>query len=522
MKKTLAALFVAALLLPSAVFGANTKTEFTIVNGAEPGSLDPAHAQANTDNRIYQALFEGLVIYDPKTNEARPGLAESWTIGADGKTYTFKLRKTTWSDGTPITAQTVVDSWIRELDPKTAGEYADFPAGYIAGAQAFKDGKGTSAQVQIKAVSDLVFQVTFNAPLPTLSLLGHYSFGVVPVHTIAKHGKDWTLPANFVGNGPFVLKEWVPQSKIVVVSNPKYWDAKAVKLTKITFLPISDSNTAYKMFQAGEIDWATNVPIDQLDDASLRPEYQNAPYISVYYYSINLTPSGVKELKDVRVRQALSMAMDRATLVKRVSKAGEVPATSFTPPVSTYVAPKVVKDDIAAAQKLLAEAGFPGGKGFPKITLLYNTLDSHKKIAEYIQSQWKNNLGIEIELQNKEFKTAVADRNAHQFQIARAGWAGDYADPMTFLDLWVNGNVNNDAGYNNPKYDALIDKAKAMQEGPDRFKVLFEAESMLLADLPILPIYFTATKHMIDTSKWSGWYTNSLDIHPWKFIGPKN
>ena len=521
MKKILGALVVGLLVLPSLAFGANLKTEFTFVNQSEPGSLDPAHMQANTDERVYEALYEGLVVYDPKTNEARPGLAESWKTEKDGKTYTFKLRKAVWSDGVAITAQTVVDSWIRELDPKTAGEYSDFPASYIAGAQAFKDGKGPASGVQIKAVDDLTFQATFNAPLPTLSLLAHYAFAVVPLHVIAKVGQNWTLPANFVGNGPFVLQEWVPQSKIVVVPNPKYWDAKNIKLTKITFLPIDDLSTGYTLYKTGQSEWQPQVPPDQLDDAVLRKDYHSAPFISVYYYTVNVTDTGVKELRDVRVRQALSQAIDRTTLVKRVTKAGQLPATSFSPPFPSYTPPKLVKDDVKSAQKLLAEAGFPGGKGFPKLTLLYNTSDLHKKIAEYVQDQWKKNLGIDIELKNEEFKTAIADRNAHNFQIARAAWQGDYADPMTFLDMWVNGNINNDAGYNNPKYDALIDKAKGLQEGPARSKVLQQAETILLTDLPIIPFYVYTSSNMIDTTKWAGWYDTPLDIHPWKSIAPK-
>jgi oligopeptide transport system substrate-binding protein len=236
---------------------------------------------------------------------------------------------------------------------------------------------------------------------------------------------------------------------------------------------------------------------------------------------VNVTESGVKELRDVRVRQALSQAVDRTTLVKRVTKGGQAPATSFSPAFSFYAPPKLVKDDVKNAQKLLADAGFPGGKGFPKLTLLYNTSEGHKKIAEYVQDQWKKNLGIEVELKNEEFKTAIADRNAHNFQIARAGWQGDYGDPMTFLDMWVNGNVNNDAGYNNPKYDALIDKAKSMQPGPDRVKVMQQAETILLTDVPVIPFYFYTSANMIDTTKWSGWYETALDLHPWRTIGPK-
>lgn len=499
---------------------AASTVNFTIVNGAEPQSLDPQLIQGVPEHRIYEALFEGLVVYDNKTAEAKPGLAESWTVGEDGKTYTFKLRQAVWSDGTPITAKTVVDSWLRELDPATAAPYADTPAGFIAGALDYRAGKTGVEGIQIKAVDDSTFQVTFNGPLPTLSVLAHYSFAVVPVHTIAKFGNDWTKPENFVGNGPFVLKEWVPQSKIVVTPNAKYWDQPSIKLGSITFLPIEDNNTAYNMYKKGEVDWAHQVPLDQIEDAMLRKDFQNSIYLGTYYYSLHVKHP---VLKDPKVRKALALAFDRKALVERVTKGGQIPAYSFSPTFASYTPPTFASgDDIAAGQALLAEAGFPGGKGFPKLTIIYNTSEGHKKIGEYMQDQWNKNLGIEIELKNQEWKTFLEDRNNHNFEIARAGWIGDYNDPMTFLDLWVSGSVNNDADYSNPAYDALITKAKTMQEGPDRMAVLKEAETILMADLPIIPIYTYTTIQMIDTEKWDGWYSNVLDTHAWKNVGPKS
>ena len=511
-------LAVASLLMVSCGPQAPT-AGFTVVNGTEPASLDPHLIQGVPEHRLYEALFEGLIVYDNKTAEAKPGLAESWTVGEDGKTYTFKLRKAVWSDNTAITAQTVVDSWLRELDPKTAAPYASVPAGFIAGGADFNAGKSGPEGVMVKAVDDSTFQVTFNGPLPTMSLLGHYSFAVVPVHAIAKFGQDWTKPENFVGNGPYSLKEWVPQSKIVVVPNAKYWDQPSILLASITFLPIEDNNTAYNMFKRGEVDWATTVPLDQLEEAELRPDYHNDINLGTYYYSLNVNHP---VLKNVKVRKALALAIDRPTLVKRVTKGGQIPAYSFSPTFATYTPPTFAAgDDITEAKKLLAEAGFADGKGFPKLTILYNTSEGHKKIAEYIQDQWKTNLGIEIALTNKEFKTYLEDRNNHAFEVARAGWLGDYNDPMTFLDMWISTAVNNDAGWKNADYDALILKANTMQEGPDRMAVLKEAETIMMAEVPMIPIYFYTRSNLIDLEKWDGWYGNILDIHPWKNFGPK-
>lgn len=521
MKKSfllVAAAFVAASLLmvscaPQAAKG------FTLVNGGEPQSLDPQLIQGVPEHRIYEAIFEGLVVYDNKTAEAKPGLAESWTVGEDGKTYTFKLRKATWSDGTPITAQTVVDSWIRELDPKTAAPYADTPAGFIAGGADFKNGTAGPEAVQIKAVDEQTFQATFVGPLPTVSILAHYSFAVVPLHAIAKFGQEWTKPENFVGNGPYLLKEWVPQSKIVVTPNAKYWDQPSIKLASITFLPIEDNNTGYNMYKNGEVDWMTTVPLDQIEDALLRKDYHNDVYLGTYFYRLNVT---IPALKDAKVRKALALGFDRNSLVKRVTKGGQIPAYSFSPTFASYTPPKFAEgDDIAAAQALLAEAGFPGGKGFPKLTILYNTSESHKKIAEYMQDQWKTNLGIEVELKNEEWKTYLEDMNKLNYQVVRAGWIGDYNDPMTFIEMFTTGNGNNNTGFTNAEYDALVKQAQTMQEGPDRAAILGKAEAILMAELPLVPIYTYTSNNMIDLEKWDGWYPNVLDTHAWKNVGPK-
>jgi len=512
-----ATLVAASFLLVSC--GTQAPKGFTLVNGGEPQSLDPALIQGVPEHRIFEALFEGLVVYDNKTAEAKPGLAESWTVGEDGKTYTFKLRKAVWSDGTAITAQTVVDSWLRELDPKTAAPYADTPAGFIAGAVDFKSGKAGPESVQIKALDELTFQATFVGPLPTVSILAHYSFAIVPIHAIAKFGNDWTKPENFVGNGPYKLATWVPQSKITVVPNDKYWDQPAIKLASITFLPIEDNNTAYNMYKTGEVDWATFVPIDQIEDAQLRKDFQNSIYLGTYFYRLNVTnPS----LKDAKVRRALALGFDRAALVKRVTKGGQLPAYSFSPTFASYTPPTFAAgDDIEAAKKLLAEAGFPGGKGFPKLTILYNTNEGHKKVAEYMQDQWKTNLGIEVELKNEEWKTYLEDMNKMNYVVCRAGWIGDYNDPMTFIEMFTTGNGNNNTGFSNAQYDALVKKAQTMQEGPDRVALLGQAETILMAELPLVPIYTYTTIQMIDLDKWDGWYPNVLDVHSWRNVGPK-
>ena len=266
MTKKLSVLFLILVVASSFLFAAGGKEVaapaavakepgvFRLVNGAEPESLDPHQIQGVPEHRIFEAIFEGLVAYDPKTADAVPGLAESWTASADGTQYTFKLRDAVWSDGVKITAQTVVDSWLRGLDPATASPYAWFPAMFLKGAAEYNGGSAGKEAVGIRALDEKTFQMDLLGPLPyAIGALAHYSFAVVPLHAIAKNGDKWTMPENFVGNGPYVLKEWVPQSYIKVVPNAKYWDAKAVKLDEVVFYAIDDNNTAYNMYLNGEI-----------------------------------------------------------------------------------------------------------------------------------------------------------------------------------------------------------------------------------------------------------------------------
>jgi oligopeptide transport system substrate-binding protein len=492
--------------------------EFRLSNGAEPESLDPHLIQGVPEHRIYEALFEGLTAYDPTDASPIPGVAESWEVSNGGSTYTFKIRKgLVWSDGVKIDANTVVDSWIRMLDPATAGPYTWFPEMFLKGASEFIAGEAGPEAVQIRALDDLTFQMDLLGPLPyVIGALAHYSFAIVPMHAIEKYGSEWTNPANFVGNGPFVLEEWVPQDKISVVPNPKYWDAEAVKLDRVVYLPIEDQNTSHNMFLNGEIDWDTTVPQDQIEQVQFRDDYHATPQLGTYYYVFQ---NEVAPFDNPLVRKALSMGFNRKNLVEKITKAGQIPAYSMVPDMSGYPAIAENNEDYAEAKKLLAEAGYPGGEGFPEFEILYNTSEGHKKIAEYIQSEWKNNLGLKVTLLNQEWATYLSNRNQGNFQVARAGWIGDYQDPNTFLDMFITGAGMNGGKYTNPKYDELITKAATMDAGQARMDVLAEAESIFIKeDQGVMPIYYYVTLNMIDTNKWGGFHSNVLDTHPPKDI----
>ncbi len=466
------------------------------------------------------ALFEGLVVADPVTADSIPGLAESWDISEDGTQYTFHLRKANWSDGVAITAHDFVWSWLRGLDPNTASPYAWFPAMFIKGAAEYNSGEASADAVGIRALDDYTFQVDLIGPLPyVLGALEHYSFGIVPRHAIEKYGRDWIKPENFVGNGPFTLQEWIPQQYISVVPNETYWDKDAINLDKVIFYAIDDMTTAWNMYLNGEIDWLTNIPLDQVESAMMRDDYQVAPQVSTYYYVYQTEKA---PFNNPLVRKALALSVDRQALVDRVTRQGQLPAWGIVPEMPGYEGLGEAQYDVALAQDLLAQAGYPNGIGFPKTAILYNTLDSHKAIAEFLQQEWKNNLGITLELENKEWATYLSDRNAGNFQISRAGWVGDYQDPNTFLDMFITGAGMNGGKYSNETYDLLINEAARMPAGADRFGVLQTAEDILInQDQALLPLYYYVSINMLDTNKWGGWHVNPMDYHPVKDIYKK-
>jgi oligopeptide transport system substrate-binding protein len=494
---------------------------FRIINGAEPPSLDPSLSSDTTSHNILMALFDGLLIYDPKTNDGIPGMAERWDISADGTVYTFHLRDAVWSDGVPITAQTFVDSWLRTLAPETASSYAWLMGMAVEGADAYNSGEAGPEAVKIRAVDDKTFEVTMVGPVPYVtSMLPHTVFAVLPMHAIEEHGEDWVLPGNMVCNGAYILEEWKPQEVLTVVKNPKYWDADSVTVDRIYYDPTDDNTTSLNMYLAGEGDWNNaSLPPDQLDALKLRDDYQVVPMLGTYYYSLNNKRA---PFDNPKFRKALAMAIDKQTLVDRVSKGGEIPTDSFVAPMAGYTPVDGNSYDPETARQLLAEAGYPGGQGLPEIILTYNTSEGHKKIAEYCQQEWEENLGISIAIENVEWKTALARGREHDFQMLRMGWVGDYLDPNTFLELFQTDFGSNYGDYSNPEFDRLLQEAARMPAGSARTEKLRQAEEIFVKlDQGIIPIYHYTNKNLIDLDKWGGWYNNPTDRHHPKFFFPK-
>lgn len=492
------------------------EVEFIIANGTEPSTIDPHKATGVPEHKIIMALFEGLVRNNPKTTRAEAGVATSWEI--DETIYTMHLRKdAVWSDGVAITAETVRDSWLRILNPETASSYAWFPAMLIKGAQAYNSGEGSAEDVAVRVIDTNTFQFETVGPMPyVLDALSHYSFAIVPMHTIKEHGDDWILPEFFVGNGPFVLTEWNPREVLTATKNEKYWDKKNVFIDTIVFIPIDDDNTMFNMYENNEVDWSVNIPQAQIENLEGRADAHISQQLATYYYQFNLENP---LFQDINVRKALALSIGREQLTGSVLKGGQKAAYSIVPPMDGYSPIESIKEDDALAKQFLADAGYPNGEGFPDTTVLYNTSEGHKQIAEYIQQRWKDVLNIDINLENKEWKTFLVARRDNDFDIARGGWVGDYLDPNTFLDMFITGGGLNDPAYASTTYDDLINKA-AKSEGSARMSILREAETLLInEDVAVIPIYFYVKFNMIDLDKWDGWYSNTLDTHP--YVGMK-
>lgn len=509
---------------PSNVSTGNANQELYIGIGAEPEGLDPHLVTGVTEHYVLLSLLEGLTNVHPQTLEVEPGVARAWDISDDGLHYTFYLDPNAkWSNGDPVTSGDFVFSFERILSPNLGAPYA-YMLYSIKNAEAFHKGEIESFdEVGVKMPDPHILTFELEAPTPYfLSLSGHYTWWPVHPPTVLAHGtmtdriSKWTRVGNFVGNGPFRLKKWKINDSIEVEKNPYYREADNVRLNRIHFLPVN-AETEERAFRSKQLHITGTVPVSRIDwyrkhsPQSLRFD----TYLGVYYYLIN-TERGA--LKDPRVRKALAYSIDRDALTKHVLKAGQKPAAHFTPPnTAGYTAEVQLPYDPQLARKLLAEAGYPGGRNFPKFEILFNTSESHRTIAVAIRQMWKNELGIEVELYNQEMKVYLATRKERNFDIARAAWIGDYVDPNTFLNLFTGDNGNNHSNWNHPDYNALIRKAGFTSDPISRYALFQEAEKILMDELPVIPIYFYVRSTLIAPSV-RGWYPNILDYHPYQDV----
>ncbi len=495
-------------------------------NGTEPQGLDPHVVTGVPESRILRALFEGLVVKNPYTLELEPGVAQRWETSEDGLVLTFHINPAArWSNGDPVTAHDYVWSWQRAMNPAMGNLYAYmlFP---VVNAEAYTTGKLEDPNdLGVKALDDLTLQVTLNEPTPYfLQLMDHYSTYAVHRPTIEKFGKatdrftKWTRAKNIVSNGPFNLSEWLLNRRISVKKSETYWDADKVKLNGIVFYPTENIVSEERMYRAGQLHLTNDTPLEKIPvyQAMENTPFMQAPYLGTYYYMLNTQRAPVD---DIRVRKALSMTVDREKLTRTVMQGLVTPAYAITPPGTLgYQPPKLFGYDVEKAKALLAEAGYPNGEGWPGLELMYNTSESHRKIAVAIQQMWKDALNIEVTLANQEWKVYLDALTQMEYQVARRGWIGDYVDPNNFLDMFLTGGGNNKTGYADPLYDELIlskaPKAKSKQE---RFALFYEAETLLMEEMPIIPIYTYSIKRLVDPAV-KGFPPNLMDSFNFKYI----
>lgn len=494
-------------------------------NGAEPGTLDPHLADAYTDSRLLGALFEGLSVIDERTSQAVPAAAESWETSADGLVWTFHLRAgLRWSNGEPLTADDFVQSWRRCLSPELASPYAFFFY-QVKNAEAFNHRQiADPVAVGFAAPDARTITVTLAHPTPYLPLLvASCSWYPVNPRVLARLGglnrrdTPWLTPQQFVGNGPFGLKEWTPNGRIVAAKNPLYWDAGTVRLNGIVFYPIENPDVEERNFRAGQLHVINNLPLSKIpayrasDPAKLRID----PFAQVLFIRFNTTRPPFDNSK---LRRALSLAIDRDSISRNLLHGSRAPAHHFAPPgLAGYVSRATVPDDFAAARQLLADAGFPGGRGLPPFEIQVRNDELQPKIIEAVQAMWERELGVHATIALLEQKTSIQNQRVLDFTVGSNGWVADYPDPATFLELFVTNGMANWTGWGDPAYDRLIARAAQTADLKERYDCFQQAESILLEQSPIIPLVFGARNYLIHPSV-KGWDPALIGLYQYKKV----
>jgi oligopeptide transport system substrate-binding protein len=496
-----------------------SRADLVILNGAEPESIDPAVITGQLDGRVAYALFDGLAHFD-RYGIPQPAIAQSWDISPDAKTYTFHLRSNAkWSNNEPVTANDFVESWKRTLLPETAAEYA-YVMYHIKNAEAFNEGKIKDfSLVGVHALDAQTLRVELEDPTPYfLDLLSYVPYLPVYIPSVKQFGDDWIKPAHLVNDGPFLMEEWRLNYRIRLRKNPNYWDAQNVHLQTVDLLPIENAISAYNFYASKVADLILDkglTPPSLIPELKRRPDFHAAPFLGDYFIRFNVTR---KVFSDARVRQAFAMAIDRERIVRKITQAGEPPAYSFTPPgTAGYRPPEMFHFDPEKARTLLADAGYPQGRGFPTVTYLYDNKKLNEDIAVEIQSMLWQELGVHVELQKQEWKVYLNSMNRRDYDFCRSSWIGDYNDPNTFLDCFVTNGGNNRTGWSNQQYDRLIEAAAKEADQRRRFEYFRQAEDILLNQAtPICPLYFYMGIQIYDNARLGGIEPNLLDEHPFR------
>lgn len=480
------------------------KQEIVVNAMTEPPAIDPALATDTTSGWILDHIFEGLYTRDKEGNPVL-GVAKDVKVSEDGTTYTFTLREDAkWSDGSQVTAEDFEYAWKRVLNPDTGSAFA-FYLYYIKGAEAYNKGNGSVEEVGVEAVNDTTFKVQLNSPLGYFdSLLTLWTFYPVQKELV-EGNENWSAEAaTYVSNGPFKMTEWNHDSNVVIEKNDEYYDKDVVNLEKVTFELVNQATTYYQMFKAGELDLVMTLPTDVIATERDNPEYKEVPYYGTYMYMFNVDK---EPFTNKKVRKAFAMSIDRESLTKNVSLGGETPAYAMVPPGAKTpkgdfreVGGPQFEENAEKAKKLLEEGmAEEGWNELPEVTLMYNTSENHKKLAVAVQEMIKENLGVNINLNNQEWGTYLETTKQHNFQMARMGWIGIFLDPVVNLDYYLGDSPNNRTGWVNEKFDSIMEKSKVEQDQEKRYKLLHQAEKILLDEMPFMPVYFYKNNYLTNT-----------------------
>ncbi len=519
----------------SSVERASARGLLIVGNNQEPQSLDPHKATAVADGKIITTLLEGLVRPDA-ADETRihPGMAERWEHNADASVWTFHLREACWSDGRPVTAADFAYAWQRMLHPQFGGKYAEmlYP---LRGAEAYNKGQGAWEGVGVRVQGERTLQLELAGPTPhLLQLLLHFTWVPLPAHHVEAHGgmldrrSRWAQLGNWVGNGAYVLASHRINDHLEVAANPRYWRAAEVKNSGIRFLPVVNGYTETRMFFNGKLHITNNVPPELLAMARERggESFCQDPYYCTIFYRLNTTRA---PLSDLRVRRALSLAIDREALVSRVVRGAGTPATSFTPPGAGYrigmpgkagrMGEQGQRRREEYARQLLADAGYEGGKGFPTLELMTSSRDVQRIMAETIQAMWQEVLGIHVDIRSCEWTAYKAAQQNMEYDISSSSWSGDYLDPATFVELWGSASGNNCTGWSSAECDAALAAARQSAGMDERQQQLARAERAMLEGQPVIPLYWSERTYL-KAPGVSGWHPLLLDNHPLDAVAP--
>ncbi len=493
----------------------------SVQTGPDPETVDPALNSAVDGGEMILHAFEGLLKLD-ENGDPEAGQAEKWEVSEDGLTYTFHLRDgLKWSDGSDLTAEDFVYSWQRVCDPNVAAPYAETVLGMVEGYD--KAVAGDIEKLGVEAKDDKTFVVHLANPCPYFeSLAAFATLNPVQKETIETNGDAWATEADtYISNGPFYMAEWVPGSYVLMKKNPNYWDADSIKLDGIKFNLIEDANAAYSAYQTGEILMVKDVPTEEIPSLKDNDEFHVEPLIGTYYISLNLEKA---PFDNKLVREALSLAIDREYVANTLMQGTYSPAGNIVGPGwkdtdgsefhdksnggSEYIDSSDYDANLQKAKDLLKEAGYPDGKGIPKIDYLINDSGYHKVVGEYLQKAW-GELGIDVTVDVVEWASFTPMRRNGDFMAARNGWVGDYTDPSNILELFTTDNGNNDGNYSNPAFDAAIEKSRTTTDAAERSAVLHEAEDIIMEDAGCIPVAYYNDFYLMSSKVTGAWHASN-------------